>query len=94
MKPVSLRTPEEIERLAHATGRFMQTIRARAQRVEQIRKMLSTLDTHERIALLCESIGTTEDEFWKVVDAGLQALREGKEAMDAEYGADRKGDAT
>lgn len=78
----SLRRPEDIERTAAKVQRLMQTLLARARRVDQIRKMLATLNDEERFGLACELLGASEDDMCRVLEAGARApgLAEGAAA--------------
>lgn len=73
---------EQAEAIARGAQIFMQTVRARALRIDQIRRLLATVTERERIALLAEALGATEDEMFAVLEAGTAALRAQDETRD------------
>lgn len=72
---IGLRSPAEVERIAQSMERFVQTIRARSLRIDQIRKMLATLNNDERFGLACELLETNEDELIGLIER-IDALRD------------------
>lgn len=83
MSAPSLRSLDEVERICSNMETFVQTLRARAKRIEQIRAALATLTAEERIGLLCEAIGIDEDTFFRMVDSVMPQAEPGHSSQDA-----------